>query len=344
MDWEHKLVRIGLAFFCFILFFGVTGFLGLSLSLGNEYVIGIFCLFLSVSSFLVLEFGVIQTGKHYRSGVDDMLLYIGTGMAVGGIWLLMNNHVDSPTFYAFVALPFFIAASIRYVDKLAVVASFITAYLFLYYLLIDLPAAWRLLLPLSEMALTAGIYFWAVNAQKQRRFQPWSDLLGTLELIAPAAFYASGNYWVVQEIFVANLQVPQIPVPWFFILFTALVPVVYLYYGLRQRNRILLNLGVAAVAASIFSFRYYNAVLPLAWAATIGGAVLFIGAWWAIRYLQSGTSSGFTYNDNEQQNLLRDIELQIVQQTLGSQAPASNTPGDQFGGGQFGGGGAGGSF
>jgi hypothetical protein len=337
-------VRIGLAIFCLVLLIAAIGLTALLTSPDSTAGVGMLCLLASACCFVLLEVWIIPTAKHRGSGIDDMLLYVGTGTFIGAFWAFMSESVDSAVPYALVALPVLLIAGFRYVDRLVVVAAFCCGYALIFLIVKDVQPGLIVFLPLSCMVYAAVVYYFVVNARSKHAFRYWDGALGMVELAALIAFYASGNYYMIREILTFEMQIENIPMEWFFWVFTFVVPLIYIYFGWRRKNHILLDIGITAVAAALGTFRYYHSVLPLAWAASVGGAVLFVIAYFAIRYLNTGAAEGYTYVDNSGKNLLQEAQEQLIEQTIGSQAPPPTRKAGDFGDGQFGGGGSGGEF
>jgi hypothetical protein len=81
----------------------------------------------------------------------------------------------------------------------------------------------------------------------------------------------------------------------------------------------------------------------LAWTAVIGGAVLFITAYFSIRYLHQNEGP-YVFDEDAETSLIQEIEQQLIEQTIVKQPGQTPDKSESFGGGQFGGGGAGGDF
>ena len=159
------------------------------------------------------------------------------------------------------------------------------------------------------------------------------------------------NYYVVRELSasLANqfYQIsPQIPMAWLFYIFTIGIPAIYLYFSIKNQNRILLYVGLICTAFSVFTIRYYHHYLPTEWALLLGGILLFSLAYFAIRKLKR-KESGITFIKDKfsSTNALLNLELLATATTFGMQ-PEIITPDSpiEFGGGGFSGGGAGESF
>jgi hypothetical protein len=133
------------------------------------------------------------------------------------------------------------------------------------------------------------------------------------------------------------------------ILLTALVPPALLILGIRTRRRLLLNLGIVFVAASLITLRFYSHVAPLWLALCAGGGALLAASVMARSYLASGAGKergGFTAEpllDNPANRRTFEMLASVAAMTP---HPRSTPPeaGFQGEGGKFGGGGASGEF
>jgi uncharacterized membrane protein YgcG len=193
----------------------------------------------------------------------------------------------------------------------------------------------KTLLPFLLMALSVLIFF--VSRKKVISLY-YQDVLQIIETLSLIAFYAAGNYFVVRE---ANAmlqnQSPSVEIP-FSILFwilTFIVPFFYMYLGISNKDRKSLLLGGLALGASIFTYRYYHAVLPLEWALAFGGLALIVFSSIAIKYFKTPKYNLCSApSDRENYQKLEGILTSSVLQAPGQQGNDL-----KFGGGEFGGGG-----
>ncbi len=334
-------VRIGLAIFCSILLFSAMGLVAMVVEPDEATGFALFSLFSGVVCIALLEKWTIPA-RHYGSGIDDMLLYVGVGALIAGICALMPDN-SSELAYCCVAWPFLVIGSVRYLDRLLAVAAFICSLLIVLLTVKEIPRLALYILPFSGMLFAAGAYWFARRGQQTVAHRHWYGILAVVEILALVTFYASGNFWVVQQAGTAFFQLESVPLGWFFWSFTFAVPVLYIFLGLRHKDRLLLDIGLACVAAAVFTFRYYFHVLPLSWAAALAGAFLFLLAYFSIRYLRNKEDT-YTYAAGSEKSLLQEMEQQLVEQTIAGQAVPTAVRPDSFGGGQFGGGGAGQDF
>lgn len=335
-------VRIGLAIFSLILLLAAMGLVAIFAEPRSEDGLALFGLFWGVVWILVLDFWAIRSIRHYGSGVDDILLYTGVIAIVISLCSLFPYNTGALA-YCCVAWPFLIAGTMRYVDRLMAAAAYFCTFLIVLLSVKEMTSLAIYLLPFTGMFFSAAAYLFSRNGQKRPSWRLWHGVFAVLELLALLTFYTSGNFWVIQQAGAEFFGLEQVPLAGFFWAFTFTVPALYIFMGLRRKNHFLLDIGIGFVAASILTFRYYFHVFPLAWTATICGAVLFAIAYFSIRYLRKHEGA-YTYEAGSEKSLLLEVEEQLIEQTITSQTAPVPVKKDGFGGGQFGGGGAEGEF
>jgi hypothetical protein len=134
--------------------------------------------------------------------------------------------------------------------------------------------------------------------------------------------------------------------PGFFYAYTILIPLIYVYFGLKKKNDILLGCGLILIAVSVATIRYYHAIMPLDIALILSGVMLLIICRLAYLYLKT-PRHGIKYEKNEGEDpwLSKDVEAMVIAQALAQQhAPVHQKHNTGFGEGKFGGGGAGENF
>lgn len=335
-------VRIGLAVFSLILLLAAVGLATLILEPESDGGFSIFSLFWATLCIVVLEIRVIGRGRHLGSGIDDMLLYSAV-VAILTSFFIPLDYNTTTLLYCLIAWPVLVAGSVRYLDRILTLAAFVCSLMIIFNMVRSIPGLFIYLLPLSAMLFSAAAYFFARKGQEKFAWRHWHGQLTVVELLALIAFYASGNYWVVQQAASDFYQLEAPPLPWFFWAFTFAVPAAYLFWGLKRKDRHMLDIGLGCVGAAVFTFRYYFSVLPLAWAGVICGAALFSIAYFSIRYLHRHEGV-YSYDEELDTSILQEIEQQLIEQTIANQPGPNPDKKDAFGGGQFGGGGAGNDF
>jgi hypothetical protein len=308
-----------------------------------------YCILALIAFLVALEL-LIKHSRHYRSGVDNVLLYgalLSWGFLISytGRYII-SGSLTSPTIWLWL-LPMLVAllaALVRYADPLVAATSFVAALALLANILLQSTLG-RLLLPFGLMAAAGALLLVLRRLPARLDYFYYHSAGLVLRTLGLAALYLAGNYLIVRE---GNTQLlgsggpsGQIPLAPLFYIFTASIPLVYIGLGLRRHDRLLLTLGLLALAFSLFTLRYYRQLLPPEIAATLGGAVLLLGALVALRYLRT-PRHGLTAAADAEATPHFNLESLVVAQT--AHAPSAPETGFEFGGGHSGGGGAEGSY
>jgi len=200
------------------------------------------------------------------------------------------------------------------------------------------------------MLASVGMYWFAYIYYTRIKFINYRICFTIAQIICLLTLYAAGNYYLIQTL---NNDLKGIdsqsdtPVPFglFFWAWTILLPFVYLGFGIKKKDVILLRTGLVLIAAAVFTFRNYYHVLPVDVMLTIGGAIVIGIVYALMKYLQT-PKHGFTREETGDAHAIDHpkIEWLIVAETLSHTPSPSANEGAKFGGGDFGGGGSSGGF
>lgn len=310
-----------------------------------------FSLFIGIITYIALEV-MIKSNNHFKSGVDDALIWISAGFILTAFILLQPNiNNDFP--YSRISLFIFLLAlyySLRFTDVLMTAVSLIALIATVFIVWKDLFSWGMLTMPFLIMIVCSGVYFLSKQGVGKKSTLYYTNCLYVVQIISLLVLYLAGNYFVIQTLSIPTNSIflgdaKQIPVPFapFFWTWTLLLPIIYIYFGLRKKDIILLRVGLILVAAAAFTFRNYYHVIPIEGVLCIAGIIILCICYGVMKYLKP-PKHGFTYEDLEQDNFMDKLKVEslIVSETFsGPQVPADNT---RFGGGDFGGGGASGNF
>ncbi len=310
----------------------------------NQYQYALVVTSFIMGSFIIFILEVLIKGnKLYHSGIDNALLYIALGAFCYTI-ITSLDYTSTPTWvYLVLSLPLFVLATIRYADLLVGVVSYII--LFSLIVNISVETFWgKTLLPFIVMIASLGVYFLVKKLKQRNDYLYYKNCLNTLKILSLATFYLGGNYLIVREgnaslnHLTESIQIAFAPLFYFF---TVIIPLAYVFFGLRNHDRLLLILGFLAIGFSIFTYRFYLSLLPVEIALTLGGAILIALASGCMYYLRT-PKHGFT-NAPDDENKSLNFEALVMSQMVQSQIPQQ---GDtfRFGGGDSAGGGAGGEY
>lgn len=327
------------------------------MGLHSEFILGVVALVGSVAGVEM----VIKNSRHYHSGVDMALLY--SALLAWNFLILYGFTNLLPYSYShrlyeqrfwltasgtwlhllLLLVPLLVALW-RYADPVVAAITFGTALALLANVLLH-GALGRLLLPFGVMVAAVALLLALRRLPTRPDYFYYRSAGLVLRTLGLAVLYLAGNYLVVRE---GNAELlggggpsGQIPLAPLFYVCTAGIPLVYIVLGLRRHDRLLLTLGLLALAFSLFTLRYYRQLLPPEIAATAGGAVLLLCALTALRYLRT-PRHGLTAAADAEATPHFNLESLVVAQT--AHAPSAPEAGFEFGGGQSGGGGADSSY
>jgi hypothetical protein len=331
-------IQIGLFIFTITACASFAGFISLFLSGKIEKSLAGISLICCVCFTGAMEL-LIKNRRLFHSGVDNALLYAAVITAFAPFFVWFENSLTVAQ-YCLIALVLLSMVVIRYADLTAVALWFVAILTLLTNVMIQYPYG-KALLPFAIMALAISLYF---LSGKTTGFYYHNCKLLT-RILSLSSFYLAGNYYVVREgnAILGDLPVavaPQLSNAFVFYALTCLVPLLYVFLGLKKKDRILLVTGLFSFGFSIFTYRYYFPILTIAQGLVVAGAAMITIAVWAIWYLKV-PRYGLT-DEADSERSTSDLEALLTSQYLGRAAPQNNGP--KFGEGSFGGGGAGSDY
>ncbi|MBB6127208.1 hypothetical protein [Mucilaginibacter lappiensis] len=303
--------------------------------------------FLGLVSYVGLEL-MVSSNHHFRSGVDDALLFISGCLFVTG-FVLMFSRLDDGTHYwplsGIVSL-LMLYLSIRFADMLTSIICCISFLAFMFFGWIKIVPAGLSTAPFAMMLVSGGIYWLSRINSKKEKFINYDNVFVITQVVGLVALYAAGNYYAIQKLSseMANHTGP-IPFGAFFWAWTVLLPFIYIVLGIKKKDVILLRTGLLLITAAAVTFRNYYHVLPVDITLTIIG-VLVLGIVYAITKYLKIPKHGFTCAETEDGHLMDHLKIEslVIAETFSHAPSAPTDEGVKFGGGDFGGGGSGGGF
>lgn len=330
-------VKIGLFLFTLVAGCFFSGFLSLFfLENGGDKIFSMLSLVCSICFFFVLEY-LIRERKLFHSGIDNALLYMAS---IAAVLALVTAFEGLKTWqYCLFVLMITSMTSWRYADLVSVFFAVITMFVLFGDILLQSPIG-KALLPFAVMMLSAGIYF----LNKPDRDVYYRECQTVIKVIVLLTFYLGGNYYIVREgnALIADLLTPvapQIPFAIVFYVLTATIPVLYCYWGLRIKDRILLIVGLIVGAFSCFTYRYYFDMIPVEITLCIVGTALIFLCLFCINYFKT-ERFGLTDQMTDKRSFA-DLQTILIAHQFG-QTPAEKSI--ELGGGDFGGGGSGANY
>jgi hypothetical protein len=346
-------IRIGFFILGCMLYSSICGFISL-LGLGimdNAYLFFIYLF--AIIGFGVKEF-MSREMKYFGFGLDDAFI-------LGGILALqiavgLSFEQNYKPNYLLVIIVTAIVASITYLRylnlSLALLACFgITGSLA--YITFEYLAIGKSILPFVLLLFSGGCYFIFKNKLQNLTVPYYSNGLKLAKVFSLILFYLAGNYFVVRELnfslsgeYYYDGVSPEIPFSIFFWIFTFTIPVIYIFFALKNKDRMMLWIGFIALCFSFFSFRMYHHVLPPEVALTLGGLAVFAFTYFAIKKTKHN-ETGITFKEDRfaNPNSFNNLQALVVASQFGfkPEAKVEESP-MEFGGGGFSGGGSNGEF
>jgi len=339
--------RIGLFILTCIVIIFVDGLI--TLMAGNALSSAGFPIFLGILSYAGLEV-MVNVNHHYRSGVDDALLFIAGCLFFAGFFMMFEGFHDGTNHVALTGFTFLLSLvfAIRFVDMLMSAVCCVFFFLFVFFCWTTGISSGLLTAPFVMMIVSAALY-WLIHIYgKQARLINYENCLIVAKVVCLLTLYAAGNYYIVQTLSndinsngPGNTAIPFGSVFW---AWTILLPFIYLFFGIKRKDVILLRTGLLLVVVAVVTFRNYFHILPIDVTLTLLGAALLGISYSIMKYLKT-PKHGFTYAEPSEAHLMDPLKVEslIIAETF-SKAPSAPADSSKFGGGDFGGGGSSDSF
>jgi hypothetical protein len=350
---NNLFIRIGFFILGCMLYSSICGFISL-FGLGvidNAYLFFIYL-------FAAIGFGakeyMSKNMNYFGFGLDDAFILgaIATLLTAVGLTFEQNYNTN----YLAVILVMAIASSIAYLRylnlSLALLACFgITASLA--YMTFEYLTIGKTILPFVMLLFSGVCYFISKKTLQNLTVPYYYNGLKLAKVFCLILFYLAGNYYVVRELnfslsenYFYDGVSPEIPFAPFFWAFTFSIPVVYLVFSLKNKDRMMLWIGFLVLCFAFFTFRMYHHVLPPEVALTIGGLIVFAFTYFAIKKTKHN-ETGITFKVDRftNPNAFANLQTLVVASQFGikPEAEVEESP-MEFGGGGFSGGGSSGEF
>ena len=342
---SNILVRIAFFMLGNFLISSILGFCALFLTmLVSQNAIG-FCFFLAfVVCVAATEF--FYKNNYFAYGFDDSIILSITLFFCVSIGFFTENV----TAVLFVLVLISTLCSIRYVHVPSTFFGLFGLIGLLGYLVTEEKILPSYLLPVLMFLLAIGLYFFQLQLSKRTQNFIYTNSFITIKIFSLVLGYAALNYYVVRELSAVLLGMnllptEEIPLAPLFYFATFALPIFYIFYGLKSKDRIFFWIGLLSLALGFATIRYYYAILPIEVALLLGGSILFAVVYFSIRKTRNNTV-GITFNEDKNLNPMAFdvIKTILVNANVHTTITTTTESPMEFGGGGFSGGGADGSF
>jgi hypothetical protein len=301
---------------------------------------------LGIGLLVTTEKVLINTQKHYKSGITEAGIYAGLAFVYMGVLGFDGNNLLP---YILLGLVFSAFVAIRYLNLIAVAATLYFIGWFLFDVSTETFGIAQAILPFTFMAVFGTIYWLSRWAEDKLQNCIFNNQFIIIQSIALFVIYAAGNYFVVRELSVNQMHLhladgQNIPFAYLFYLFTAIIPFFYVYWGLRKRSLLFLRVGLLTIALSVITLKYYFSLGMPVVTITAAGAIMIALSLWVMKYLKTsrhGYTRELIFKDKWMTSEVTGI---IASQTLGGNSTGVEADSNLMQGGKFGGGGAGQSW
>ncbi|MEO6844557.1 MAG: hypothetical protein ABI184_05250, partial [Ginsengibacter sp.] len=251
--------------------------------------------FLAVVCYFFLEW-MVKNKSYFNAGIDNALMVLILVFS-GGIVLSYSEDVRWILFSSLLMLVA-LWLCLRFADAFMAIVScgFFLSLCFLLWLKSGKTAVEYF--PVIMMLIIGTLYLFIEKAKKRIKFI-YEKCLKVLTVFLLLAFYAAGNYWVINELQSSVTGAPGAThLAWPFWIFTFLMPLLCIVYGVIKKSLLYLRTGLVLVALAVFTYRYYYTFLPVETMMLVAGLLLVATGYFFIKWLQParyGYSSESTF-------------------------------------------------
>ena len=342
---SNILVRIAFFMLGNFLISSILGFCALFLTmLVSQNAIG-FCFFLAfVVCVAATEF--FYKNNYFAYGFDDSIILSITLFFCVSIGFFTENV----SAVLFVLVLISTLCSVRYVHVPSTFFGLFGLIGLVGYLVTEEKILPSYLLPVLMFLLALGLYFFQLQLSKKTQNFIYTNSFITIKIFSLVLGYAALNYYVVRELSAVLLGMnllpnEEIPLAPLFYFATFALPIFYIFYGLKSKDRIFFWIGLLSLALGFATIRYYYAILPIEVALLLGGTILFTIVYLSIRKIRNNTV-GITFNEDKNLNPMAFdvVKALLVNANVQTTITSTTESPMEFGGGGFSGGGADGNF
>lgn len=331
-------IRILLFILSYIGMTTVIGPLGMIFSAVGETGYRILAVLLGISLIWFTETVLIFGKNHYKSGVTEAGIYAGTLFITIGV-LGFGENIE----IGYLTLGFLFSAiiTVRYLDLLALLVSMVCFSGLLYKTIHAIGGITETFMPFIFFFIFLVVFMACTAIERKLKSFVFNDHLIITKTLSLLIVYASVNYFVVRELSINLMGLTlakgqDIPLSIIFYCLTAILPLVYIYYGIIKRSVLLLRVGLLITILSVITFKYYFSLGMPVITITVAGIILITLSLGLMNYLKV-MRNGFTReNLINDKWLSQDMNAIIISQTLGGNKLTDNTN-NSFGGGSSGG-------
>ena len=335
-------IRIALGLLTIIAVLFSTLLIWLVTGTSNDGAIVVLFVFTACICYAALEL-FVRNKKYYNAGIDNVLMCF-TIICLSGAFLV-NDYSNSYIVTSGFMILFCLWLCIRFTDAFMAILSCCSLILFIFFICMKMGDFGKTVVPFILMILSVVVYFIMKKLLNKQPLLLYDFCCRSVLFLTLLTFYASGNYFIVNElsneIFPSSTPHDTISLGWFFWIFTIMVPLIYLAWGVAKKDILFIRTGLGLLAVTVFTIRYYYSFYPAEIEMLVIGILLIAITYALIKYMRT-PKYGFSFEKDPYKKDLSNAEALIIAQTFGEKT--SEAKGFEFGGGSSGGGGATGNY
>ena len=322
-----------------IIAFSFTGFLfGLLTNVDTSSGYTFLFIFMTALSYFCLEW-LVKSKLYFNAGIDNILMILVL-VFIAGIFL---SSVENPSWIFINGVLMIVAFwfSVRFADSFMAIVS--CSFFFVICFLLFLESGITALVYFSFlMMILIGCMFFLIKKMAKNVIFIYEKIVTVLTVFLLIAFYAAGNYWLISELnwFMFN-QAFILSSGWILWIFTFIIPVMYIVYGVAKNNLLYIRTGIILVMMTLLTYKYFYTLFPLEVEMLLLGLVLIAICYFLIKWLRPARH-GFTSEIISPRPAWKNVEALVIAETMsGDKTLQEDT---LMSGGSGGGGGASGDF
>ena len=341
--YPSNLYRVKLAMAALLFLGGTVVVIGLQLTIAMSFLneledlLGFPTLIMGLLVLVFAEWLLIREQCHHRTGMLQAVYLHGLQLLIASSAYFFDDNEIIVVLTAFILS---LLASLRYMDRFALASALVCFGVFVFQLFDSFDGMMVYFVPIFLAICYGAAAFWLDRLSKSGEHWMYGDLINAGKLFSLILMYISVNVLVVSSggNLLMNLD-GQLPFAWLFIALTILLPLTMFYFGWKNRDRILLNIGGIGAVLSVPSIKLYFEMPTNEFVIAFVGVLLIVTAILLIRYFSAARNGISSAKEQRQSSSILKI-LEAAQEFQQGEKPTTDT----FGGGEFGGGGAEGKF
>ena len=340
---DKWILRIILFILGLFLISSIIGVIVLLTNVGNTYFFDSLSVIYTLIGIIGLEI-IIKKFSSFGNGLDDAFLYCFLISAGSTSYVFLQDLYLTFLIFSIVSL----LSYFRYLHLVSLVFGYFGLVALVCTLCFEYLSYGKEVLPFALLLLAFVFFLFSLQVLKKEPLPYYKKGIQFVKYFSLILLYFSCNYLLVRElsIILISNQITEISFYGFFWMFTITVPVLYILYSLKTKDRGLFWIGILLAGFSVFTFRFYYSIIPTEVALIIGGLILFGMVYWSIQKIKRN-EKGITFKVDRFVSLQSqsNAEAIIINSYANSNVNLAENNTENFGnGGEFGGGGANSSF